>query len=118
MHGYDDNYVRNNYSSRALEAAAVVFDACYLEGFNVFSSNVATQYIFVFDRGAVPANGTPPFGPVIAVGTLGSSMLEYRWPRKMLTGIVVANSTSATSFTAGAADCWFDIQYAVEYPDA
>ena len=115
MHGYDDNIVRNNYSSRALEKAAVIFDSCYLEGFNVFSSNVATQYIFVFDLGAVPENATPPFGPVLAVGTNGSVQLDYNRPRLMQTGIVIANSTSATSFTAGAADCWFDVQYAVVY---
>ena len=117
MHGYDPEYVRNNYTSRALEKAAVVFDACYLEGFNVFSTNGSTQYIFVFDLGAVPANGTPPVGPVLAVGASGSSAFLYMPPRVMQTGIVVANSTSATSFTAGAADCWFDVQYAVSYPD-
>ena len=118
MHGYDENTIRNNYTSKALEKAAVVQDATFLEGFTVFSTNGSTQYVWLFDLAGVPASGQAGGMPVAAVGTLGSVSLDWVKPRIMNTGIVLANSSSASTFTAGSADCWFDVQYAVRYPDA
>ena len=118
MHGYDDNYVRNNYRSQALEKAAVIFDASYLEGCTALSTSGSTQYIWLFDLGGVPASGQAGGVPIATVAT--NTSVNFNWvpPLEVLTGIVLANSTSDTTFTAGSADTWFFVQYAVCYPDA
>ena len=100
-----------NKTSIALAASIVIPGASLLYGLTVFSTNAGTQFVFVFDGPAVPASGTPPAGPVFAVSASGSASFLWLPPRTFNAGIVIANSTSATSFATGAADCWFDVQY-------
>jgi hypothetical protein len=102
---------RNTYSS-AFEAARVVKSGGgKLYGFSVFSSNVAAQFVLLFDQRTVPANGTVPVMcfPVAAASAL---LVGYGdTGRTFEGGCVLANSSTSSSLTAGSADCWFDVQY-------
>jgi hypothetical protein len=102
-----------NYTSRALEAAAIIAGASQLYGCTVTNTNASTQYLFFFDGRSVPGSGASPSGPGgIKIAAGDTLYLLWLPPRQFFAGIVIANSSSATSFTAGAADCWFDVQYA------
>ncbi len=81
-----------------------------LYGFTVYNSNAAQQFILIFDldgpltAGAVPKLIYTVAGSAVAVSYWGS---VGRWFDR---GIVFANSSTANTYTAGAADCWFDVQ--------
>lgn len=100
-----------NNKGGAIAAAIVLPNAQWLFGATVKNTNVAAQFLFVFDAPSVPANGTAPTGPVFDLAAALGGGFEYLRPRHFFSGIVLANSSSATSFTAGLADCWFDVQY-------
>jgi hypothetical protein len=82
-----------------------------LFGFTVTSTNVAAQFIQVFDLAAVPADATVPLFAfnVAATSFVSASWLPY--PRACRNGIVLCNSTTQGTKTIGAADCLFDVQY-------
>jgi hypothetical protein len=82
-----------------------------LFGFSVYSSNVAAQFILMFDANGVPAESTVPIMafPVAATASVGTYYGTAG--RSFDHGIVLCNSTTATSKTIGAADCFFDVQY-------
>jgi hypothetical protein len=85
-----------------------------LFGFTARSNAAAKQFILLFDlqAGAIPANGTIPVQPfdILATSTLGVWWGDTsRWFEQ---GIVLCNSSTDNSLTAGAADTWFDAQYA------
>lgn len=82
-----------------------------LFGFTATSTNVAAQFILLFDAVALPANGTVP---VAAFNVAAASPATGYWGsvgRSFSRGIVLANSTTQGSLTLGAADCIFDVQY-------
>lgn len=68
---------------------------------------VTDQYIQLFNSTTVPANGTAP----ITYFTLpAGSDFSYDLPitgMPFTVGITVSNSTTTSTKTAGAADCWF-----------
>ena len=109
--GEAEHYGPLNYTSKQVEAAAVIAGASQLYGFTVFSTNIATQFLWLFDGRAVPANGTTGGMPLVAITASTASPFLWLPPRSFYAGIVLANSSSATTFTAGVADCWFDVQY-------
>ena len=83
-----------------------------LYGFTATSTNVAAQFILVFDRGSVPSNGAIPlfaFNVAAASPAAGYWGSVGRWFDR---GIVLANSTTQGTLTIGAADTLFDVQYA------
>lgn len=84
-----------------------------LYGLTVYNSKLSAQYVLVFDAVAVPANGAVPTMPAFKVATDANLGVYFgsvgRWFDR---GIVLANSSTATSLTIGSADCWFDVQYA------
>jgi hypothetical protein len=102
----------NNYSSSAYEKSAIVKTGrCTLYGFTCRTSRVSSQYIQVFDLGKVPASSAVPrfFIDIAAVSTL---FVNYgRDGRRFDAGCIIVNSTTDTTYTAGSADCWFDVQY-------
>jgi hypothetical protein len=101
----------HNIHGNGLAAAQIVKTGQgLLFGFTVLNTNAVAQFIHVFDATAVPANGTVPVCAFIVQGT---NQIGTNWipGRTFNTGIVVANSTTAGTFTAGAADCFFDCQY-------
>jgi hypothetical protein len=75
-----------------------------------FNSGPA-QFIFVHDDTGPPANGAVPSGPIFAVPTNSNFSLDFgdrgRLYRK---GICICNSTTSPTYTAGAANCWFEVE--------
>lgn len=82
----------------------------YLFGFTAYSSNVAAQWIQVFDLVGAPASGAIP---VVAFKVATATHLYQNWvpARTFLTGIWIGNSTTGPTYTAGAADTFFDVQF-------
>lgn len=82
-----------------------------LFGFSVYSSAVAAQFIQVFDKTDAPATGDIPEA-VFTVATIAHLAVSYIFPGRFHKyGIWVANSSTGPTYTAGAADCFFDVQY-------
>jgi len=101
-----------NTHSNAYEAIHQVKSGqTLLYGFTAYNSNAAAQFIQLFDRETTPATGAVP----AAVFTVaGASNLGAAWtpvPRLFLVGCWIANSSTGPTYTAGAADCFFDVQY-------
>lgn len=101
-----------NAWSQALSASIVAMvGQGRLVGFTVSSTKVSGQFIQLFDAPAVPAAGAVPIVS-IDIATVSAKGVNWgpdgRWMRE---GIVVCNSTTQGSLTAGAADCLFDVQY-------
>lgn len=82
-----------------------------LFGFTATSTNIAAQFILLFDAAALPANGAVPVAgfPVVAAsaaaGYWGTAGRAFR------AGIVLACSTTQGTLTLGAADTIFDVQF-------
>lgn len=100
-----------NVTSTAYEASHVVSPVkAQLKGFTGYNSKASAQFIHVFDMTSVPVTGAVP-AVVISVGPLSNFSLDYSFgPRQFDHGIVIANSSTGPTFTAGSADCWFDVQ--------
>jgi hypothetical protein len=82
-----------------------------LFGFSGYSSNVAAQFILVFDTNRLPADGAHPVMviPVAAASVFSAYFGSIgRWFSR---GIVLCNSTTGPTKTIGVADTWFDVQY-------
>lgn len=101
-----------NSASSVLENSRVVkAGPGTLFGFTVYNNKGAAQFIQWFDSQTVPANGAVPQG-VISVATIASQGVAWVIPgRFFAAGIILANSSTAATLTAGSADCFFDAQY-------
>lgn len=100
-------------TSTALEKVRVVkIGECVLLGFSGLSTNVAQQFIQVFNTNtpALTAGQVPVMVISVAAGA-NFSVSFSTWGRHMTQGCVIANSTTAATYTAGANDTWFDAQY-------
>lgn len=103
----------NNHSN-GLEAARVACSGYgYLISFTVLNTNASAQYIQLHDAAVVPASGASVTPAVVfAVAATSNLTVAYTMPgRKFERGIVIANSSTAATYTAGSADCFFDVQY-------
>lgn len=101
-----------NATSPALASSIVATTGvCRLFGFTATSTNVAAQFVLVFDALAVPANGTVPLYAVNVAAASSVAVYYGSVGRSFDRGIVVANSTTQGSLTIGAADTIFDVQY-------
>lgn len=102
-----------NYTSQAYEKSAVVKTGSgTLFGFTVRTSRASAQYIQLYDAGKVPGSGATPrviYDLAAAPQTLGINFGTHG--RRFSSGIIIVNSTTDTTYTAGSADCWFDVQY-------
>lgn len=106
----DAQFAPTNKWTPALSKSVVITGNVLCYGFSVFSTNAAAQWVYVFDAVSAPANGTVPVY-ALAIGATSDREVAYLPPREFLQGIVLANSTSGSTFTAGAADCAFDVQF-------
>lgn len=101
-----------NASSTVLSnAIRVKSGAGLLYGFTVTNTKASAQYILLFDRqGTLPGAGAIPDAVFVASASLS---LGVAWlpPRACRQGIILCNSSTADTLTAGSADCWFDVQY-------
>lgn len=80
-------------------------------GITVYSSLASAQWVLVFDASSLPADTAVPrmAFPVGATSNLGL----YFGPmgRIFRQGLVLCNSTTDTTKTIGAANCFFDVEY-------
>jgi hypothetical protein len=94
----------------AVASAIVKAGPGALFGWQLTNGNAAARFLQFFDATTLPADASVPlFSVGIAIG--GSSSFQFRWPRVFLKGIVVCNSSTATTKTIGTADSLIDIQY-------
>lgn len=85
-----------------------------LYGFQGYSSRASAQFIQAFDLPSF-AQLTSASVPVffLTVNATGNYSASFgTLGRRFLQGIVVVNSSTGPTYTAGSADTWFDIQYA------
>lgn len=99
-------------SSLALQSAFLVTSGpARLFGFQVYSNKGSAQFIQLFDSQTAPAAGAIPVA-VFTVATISNLPVAYPWPGRWFSrGIWLANSSTAATLTAGAADCYYDVQY-------
>jgi hypothetical protein len=88
-----------------------------LFGFSAYSSLATAQFIQVHDSAVAPASGAVPEAVFQvnsgAVATGDYIAVSYIFPCRFLQrGIYVVNSTTGPTYTAGAADTFFDAQFA------
>lgn len=107
----------NAHSNVFANALPVKSGPGLLFGFSVFTSLDAAQFIQLHDSAGLPGSGAVPVatfqinGGAIATGD--HLAVSYIFPgRFFLRGIVLVNSSTANTYTAGAADSLFDAQYA------
>lgn len=81
------------------------------------NTGAVDQWIFLFDSASTPAPGAKPKNAVKVLAGQWFSIDYAPYGRKMKNGIFIANSTSATGYTAGAADCFIDTGYRKELYD-
>lgn len=82
-----------------------------LFGFTATSTNVAAQFILLFDAASLPSNGAVPLAAYNVAATSSASGYWGTAGRAFTRGILLANSTTQGTLTIGAADCIFDVQY-------
>ena len=100
-----------NYSSARLQASAVVKTGPgLLYGITVTSTLASAQYLLVFDASTLPADGAIP---LLAKSVPANDAVGFSWlpARTFQVGCIVCNSTTNTSKTIGAANCFFDVQF-------
>lgn len=100
----------NKHSAAYANSIFVKSGQGILYGFTARSSNASAQFIQVHDTQAVPASGAVPcvVVDIAATATTGALWLPGR---TFLYGCWIVNSTTAPTYTAGAADTFFDVQY-------
>jgi hypothetical protein len=106
-------YVPTNFYRPALAASIVVPGHVLVYGFTVYNSNAAAQYVLMFDASALPADTAVP---ILATNAATKTLVGVSWTpqgREFLEGLVLCNSSTDTTKTIGAADCFFDVQYDV-----
>lgn len=102
---------RQNVHSNAYENVhAVKFGEGILYGFTAYNSNAASQFIQVFDNSKAPVTGDVP-AVTFTVAATTNLGVEWIHGRPFLTGCFIANSTTGPTYTAGANDCFFDVQF-------
>lgn len=100
-----------NYASKALEAACVAKTGDgVLFGFTMTNTKAGDQWVQLFDSRTVPADGAVP---IFAAKVAAGDARAFLWVpgRSVFAGIVLCNSTTQGTKTAGASDCLFDVQY-------
>jgi hypothetical protein len=100
----------NKHSNAYQNGLVVKTGPGVLYGFTVYNSAVAAQFIQWHDRATLPAAGDIPDG-VISVATIASQGVAWLPGRTFHTGIVLVNSSTGPTYTAGSADCFFDAQF-------
>lgn len=101
----------NGISAALSKSIVAASGAVRLFGFVATSTNVAAQFIQVFDLGAVPSNGAIPR---FTLNVAAASFVAVSYGEVGCTfdrGIVICNSTTQGTLTLGAADTLFDVQY-------
>lgn len=112
----DDPCDRNSPISDApgkLSASYLATGYLRVYGFSVFNSNAAAQSILMFDASTLPADTAVPLMAFHASAGSVLSVYYGEMGRLFRRGIILCNSSTATTKTIGAADCFFDVEYDV-----
>lgn len=107
----EDALLPLNHHSNAYEIGSLIKSGPgRLYGFTAYSSNVAAQWIQLFDLATAPASGAVPVA-AFKVAAASHINIGYLPARTFLSGIWIGNSTTGPTYTAGAADTFFDVQF-------
>lgn len=113
-YGADGFYAENrpqNATSRAYQNVLEVrVGAGLLFGFSVYNSKGSAQFVQIFDQSQAPATGDIPV-VTFTVATVANFGANWIPPRTFRTGCWIANSSTGPTYTAGSADCFFDVQF-------
>lgn len=111
----DDLRDRNSPQSAPIGKLANQFLATgplRLYGFNVYSSNAATQYLLMFDRSTLPADTAVPLMTFSIAAKTNVGTYFGPMGRVFAQGLVLCTSTTDTTKTLNAtSDCFFDVVY-------
>lgn len=107
-----DNPPPLNYNTGTLAASIVVPGRICVYSFTFYSSNVGAQKILMFDANTVPGAGAVPL-MAYSIGAGSGLSVTFENGRQFQTGLVLATSSTAATFTAGSADTFFDVQFDV-----
>lgn len=80
----------------------------------VHNSKATEQHILVFDRATAPTNGAVPVWTAPVPGSSNLVIDFTAYGRRFANGVVVANSSTGSTLTLGAADCWFDVTFTLD----
>jgi hypothetical protein len=105
-HGADTIPMTAPMAAKVLRPAATS-----LVSLEVHNNKASLQFLQLFDSKTIPANGATPLRtyPVQANTTI---MVTWpaAYPLKLVNGVAVCNSSTATTKTLGSADCMFGAQ--------
>lgn len=107
------NFPRNSPSFGYVSSLYVKGGWTTLYGFSGYSSRTSSQFIHCFNIGS-PVDLVAGLVPVIVISVPAASNFSFDaglHGRRFSRGLVIANSTTGPSYTAGAADTTFDVQY-------
>jgi hypothetical protein len=111
LSSWPEELPRNAASPALASSIVAMVGAGRLLGFSVSNTKVSSQFIQVFDLGALPTNGAIPVQS-IDIATVVAKAVSFAYDGRWMTrGIVIANSSTQGSLTLGSADCLFDVQY-------
>ena len=99
-------------TSAALEASRVVkATSGSVLWISVYNSKASSQFIQIHNATSLPADAAVP---ILVLPVAATSFATFEIPVNGLpcsTGIVICNSSTATTKTIGSADCWFSVMY-------
>lgn len=104
------DFPQNGTSSGLASSFIALAGEGHVYGFTVYNSNASAQFILLFDQSTPPSAGETAD---LVLKVSGSDFLPVNWipGRYFRQGCVLCNSSTQPTLTAGAADCFFDVQY-------
>lgn len=70
------------------------------------------QFLQLFDASSIPGAGSVPVGPVVRIPATDNFSIDFGgYGMKFNNGIIIANSTTGPTRTAGAADTWIAARF-------
>lgn len=76
-----------------------------------YNGRTTSQFIHVYNATTLPVDGAIPVISFLVTGTSNFSYDFGKYSKAFPLGIVVGNSSTQATKTAGSADCWFNILY-------
>ena len=107
----DSPYSPDNWYRNALTNQAILVGEVRVYGFTVYSSLASQQWIDVFDADTLPGDGATPIFPLTIAANNQAGVYFGSKGRVFHRGIALCNSTTETTKTLGAANCYFDVQF-------
>lgn len=80
-------------------------------GITVYNSAATAQWILMYDRSSLPADGAVPRMAFPIAGSSNLGLYYGEMGRTFTQGLVLCNSSTDTTKTIGSANCFFDVEY-------